>query len=165
MQNPAEITFHPLDLSDHGKSSAGLPLYRIVWADSRVDKVLSEGTIYQIPRYEAAEGKWVLEKYLTAQRLTGMTPLEYQELLDSQLFGTAQMEYPTDGDYELSYVFQGSVDPATARLIPSIIEFDQKNFTDAERSQAVKDSAEKKHFDAEALKSEIIKSALTRENK
>lgn len=162
MQSPLEITHHPLDLSEHGRTSSGLPLYRIVWADTRIDKVFSDGKIHQIPRYEGAEGKWIIEKWLSAYDLTKMTPLEYQELLDSQLFGDAQMEYPTDGDYELSYVFEGTVDPAKAHLIPTLIECDQNNYTDADRARAVTASAEKKTVNLAAMKDEIIKAALTR---
>jgi hypothetical protein len=160
----AGITFHPLDLSEHGKTPAGLPLYRIVLADSRIDKVFSEGVIHELPRYEACEGEWVLEKWRSAYDLTKMTPLQWQELLDSQMFGTAQMEYPTDGDYELSYPFEGSVDPTKARMICTMIEFDQNNYTDADRGLASKQAHEAKAFNADEMKSEIIKAALTKGN-
>lgn len=162
MQPNSDVTFHPLDLSEHGRTPTGAAMYRIVWADSRIDKVKFEGHFHEIPRYEAAEGKWVMEKWLSAYDLTKMTPLQYQELLTSQVFGSAEMPYPTDGDYELSYMFEGNVDPTKAHQIASMINFDRANFTDAQRAQAVKDSSEQKAFNADELKKEIIKNALTR---
>jgi hypothetical protein len=164
MQHSASITHHPIDLIEHGRRPGGQALFRIVWADSRIDKVKSEGQIHELPRYEAAEGKWILEKWLSAYELTHMTPAQYAELLASQMFGSAEMPYPTDGDYELSYVFEGSVDPGKAHKIAAMVQFGKVNLTDAERAQGVKDAAEKKAFDLDAVKTEIIKTALTRGN-
>lgn len=123
MQSTLDITVHPLDLSEHGRGPKGQPLYRIVWADSRVDRVVAEGRRYDLPRYEHVTGKWILEKWRSGADLTQMTPELWQAFLDAQPYGSAQMEYPTDGDYELSYTFEGSVDPATAHKIAAMIEF------------------------------------------
>jgi hypothetical protein len=163
MQPDREITFHPLDLIEHGKTPTGLPLFRIVQGDTRLDKVKFEGRIHELPRYEVGN-KWVLEKWLSAEDLTQMTPEQYAAMLAAQIFGSAEMAYPTDGDYELSYKFEDSVDPGKAHAICAMIQFGKLNFTDAERAVALKKSAERKAFDADALKTEIIKTALTRGN-
>lgn len=162
MQPSFEITKHPIDLSEHGRTPTGAPLFRIVRADTRVDKVRFEGRTHEIARYEAAESKWVLEKWLSAFDLTQMTPEQYESLLESQLFGSAQMPYPEGGDYELSYVFDGSVDVGKAHKIAAMIQFGHENRTDEERAQSLKEAATKKALDVESMKAEIVKTALTR---
>jgi hypothetical protein len=162
MQSTLDITIHPLDLSEHGRGPKGQPLYRIVWADSRVDRVIANGRRYDLPRYEHAAGKWVLEKWRSGKDLTSMTPQQWQAFLEAQPFGSAQMEYPTEGDYELSYVFDGSVDPATAHKVAAMIEYGLMNTTTAERLNGIRVHHEQAAKEVDEKMSAVIQTALSR---
>lgn len=163
MQSQLEIRVHPLDLSEYGKNPQGAPIWRVVWADSRVEKFYYEGIMHESPLYEMAAGKWILEKWLSAEKFVGMTRTAYSELMLSGKFGGVQMEYPELGEYQLSEVFPGEVVPELARLWASQINYDQANFTNADRARAVREGFEKSARLKEEAKLEKIKIALTRE--
>lgn len=164
MQELSSIKHYPLDLSEHGLTPKGMPMFRIVWADSRIEKVGLGNEMHQIHLYDGkANGKWVLEKWLPVEKLVGMTREQYEELLTGPMFGGVQMEYPVDGDYEMVAVFKDSVTPAYAHQLCSMVNCDQANFTNAERAQALRESLEKKEAETEEAKDNVIMNALNKE--
>jgi hypothetical protein len=149
MQPDFELRFHPLDLSRFGKTPKGKPMYRIVWADTRKSTCFYMGKRYTLPRYQhgdeaSASGKWVMEKWVPAEKLLGMTAEQYGQM-QSAMPHMAYEKYPVDGDYELSYVFHsGHVDEQ--RIVALLAAHEQRfaNTTATERTQQVKDREEQK---------------------
>lgn len=167
MQDLATIKLHSLDLSQYGVNPAGKPIYRVVWADSRVEKFESEGKMHLIPLYSGkADGKWVMEKWLSAEDFYGgMTP----EQLDFAGRGMGVgMEYDTSGVYELCTggggIFPGEVTSKLAHLWASQINCDQANYTDAERARALREAYEESSKATDKKKDEVIMNALERTN-
>lgn len=115
-----EITFHAVNLDRHGLNPYGQPVYRVVWADSRLTKVMHRGKVVTLPRYmhgdeSAACGHWILEKWVQGEIVLGMTREQYREFL-AQFPNAAAEEFPEKGDYELSLVFPNMVDEAALHL-------------------------------------------------
>lgn len=166
MQDLTTIMAHSLDLSQYGVNPAGKPIYRIVWADSRTEKFEYEGKIHQVPLYAGkADGKWIMEKWLSAEDFYGMTREQFA--IAERDMGVG-MEYDTAGTYELCTggggIFPGEVTPRLAHLWASQINCDQANFTDAERARALRDAYEESSKAAEKKKDEVIMTALERTN-
>lgn len=166
MQDLTTIKVHSLDLSEYGKNPAGKPIYRVVWADSRVEKYEVEGKIHQVPLYAGkADGKWVMEKWLSAEDFYGMTSQQFAEAQKQMGVG---MEFDTSGTYELCTggggIFPGEVTPKLAHLWASQINCDQANYTDAERARALREAYEESTKEAEKKKDAVIMNALERTN-
>jgi hypothetical protein len=164
MQDHASIKIHPLDLSEYGLNPAGKPIYRVVWADSRVEKFEHEGKMHQVPLYAGkADGKWVMEKWLSSEDFYGMNREQFAEIQRQMGVG---MEFAADGTYELCTggggIFPGEVTPRLAHLWASQINCDQTNHTDAERALALREAYEESAKAAEKKKDEVIMNALER---
>jgi hypothetical protein len=163
MQDTASIKFHPLDLSQYGKNPQGLPLYRIVWADSRVEKIEQDGAMHEVPLYAGkADGKWVLEKWLSAQQFHGVDSLQWIAICKER---GVEMEYATDGTYEMTSgggIFPGEVTPALAHLWASQIDFGRENFTDADRARALREAYAQSEKANEEKKDQKIHEILER---
>lgn len=163
MQDSAAIKIHHLDLSQYGTNPQGKPVYRIVWADSRVEKFEYEGKVCEVPIYAGkADGKWVLEKWVPSSRFYG-TPKQFE---DAQRMTGVRMEYAHDGTYQHcdGGVFPGEVTPKLAHLWASGMLFDQENHTNAERALALREAyAESKRI-ADEKKTAIIQKVVERSN-
>lgn len=163
MQDNTAVKIHPLDLSQYGLNPDGEPIYRVVWADSRVEKAEKDGRIHEIQLYEGiAQGKWVLEKWIPVELYLGMTAEQYREKCRQE--GVA-MEIPVTGTYQMAGgVFPGEVTARLAHLWASQINFDQANFTPADRARAYREAYEESLRLAEQKKDEVIYTALERTN-
>jgi len=150
LQPSYELTHHPVDLRSHGLNPHGQPLYRVIWADTRKSKVIHRGKVHILPRYfhgdeNNAAGHWVLEKWAPAEIIIGMTHEQYDAFLASTKDPAAE-EYPSTGDYELSYVFEGNVDEVFLQKQLSMHEFRHRkmNLTDRKlEMEAAEDKKEK----------------------
>lgn len=111
MQKAAEIEFFPgLDLSDVGLSSTGLPLYRVVKAETRLESLYdAEGSFRQIPVY-MVDG-WILEKYLTAEEYAG-DPIKFAAACAEYGY---KKRYPTEGEYDCVTRFEDATEVQLAR--------------------------------------------------
>lgn len=135
MQPSYEIKLHPVDLSLHGKTPAGLLLYRVVWADTRKTKLFCKGQLRVIPRYldgEMTGGKWVLERLKGPEEFYGMTRERY-EAMQAQFPWAPSEEWSADGDYEFEYAFPAEVDEAMLHKALAISEFRRNNVSLAEK--------------------------------
>lgn len=151
MQPSYEIKFHPVDLSQHGKTPTGLPLYRVVWGDTRKTKLIYQGKIRVIPRYldgEMTKGKWVLERLKGPEEFYGMSREQYLAM-QSNFPGAPTEEWSSDGDYEFEYAFDGEVDEMMLNKALAIAEFRRQNVSLAEKTlEAVAaDEAQEKRQD------------------
>lgn len=77
MQASTELRVHPVDLSEFGSTPHGADVYRVVWADSRKSvayrgdkKIVTDK--YQHGAESELRGKWILEKWLSAEMYYGM---------------------------------------------------------------------------------------------
>lgn len=127
MQPSYEITFHPVDLSQHGKTPNGLPLYRVVWADSRKTHLIYKGQRRTIPRYfpdpELNTGAhWILERWKSAEEFVGMSREQYDAMVKQFPWAPTE-EFPTDGDYDFEYGFEAEVDEALLHKAIALREF------------------------------------------
>ena len=169
MQSALEITFHPLDLTRHGKTPTGEALYRVVWADSRKTTVIANHKKHVLPRYlhgdeASAAGKWVMEKWVSPEVLLGMTREGWDEFV-KHIPQAAQEEWPEHGDYELSYVFPAEVDDAMVHKMLDAHEYRLRKLTDQERKvelEAIEEEKEQiKEEKFDALYDEAREEALT----
>ena len=160
MQSPLEIKFHPLDLSEHGVTSGGLPLYRVVWAKSRITKLLYEGKVIELPMYDEMPltyGKWILEKWLSPMKYVGMTRDQWEAMFAAgPMFGAPKQEYPVDGEYELAHIFTGTVSAAEAREGIAKTESDLRNLSPEELKKLRLQREEKKRTAQKAEKAKVM---------
>lgn len=111
MQSPSSITFHPVDLTRHGKTPAGDPLWRVVWSDSRRQSEEFEGVVHHDePMYPLTHGKWILERWYPDEKYVGMNKAAYEAMFQGPMFGKAYLPYPDGGEYECKEIFGSSVD-------------------------------------------------------
>lgn len=156
MQPIADITVHSTDLSSRGLTPTGAPLFRVVWAPSRIDKVLRKDAekVVEVPRYDAPG--WILEKWLDAKALAGEREAFELAVASSEI----AMEYPADGDYEFCYDFSILNDLDRAPLIAKVVNFETNNLTFKDRREMIKLREELKATEADKKKDEIIDSAI-----
>jgi hypothetical protein len=114
LQPNYEINIHPIDLSSHGKTPAGLPMYRVVWANTRKTKLLYKGKFHIIPRYlpdaELNTGEhWILERWKSAEEFVGMSKQRYQEMASQFPWAPSEV-FPIDGEYDFEFGFEAEVD-------------------------------------------------------
>lgn len=136
-------------------------MYRVVWADSRVEKFEYEGKIYEVPIYSGkADGKWVLEKWVPSERFYGSR----EQFEKAQQMTGIRCEYAPDGTYQHcdGGVFPGEVTSRLAHIWASGMAFDQENHTDAERARALREAFEESKRLADEKKTEIIQNAVER---
>ena len=152
MQPEYEIKIHPLDLSRHGKAPNGKPIYRIVWADRRMTKLAYRGKIIEIARYAhepETAGKWVMEKLVPLSQYLGMSMEQWESVVRSIVFAPRE-ELDPDGEYELSYVFDGFVDDAEVHKMLDRHEFRARTMNAADHAVEIAEQmdAEEKAEDA-----------------
>lgn len=136
MQPSYEIKFHPCDLSQHGKTPKGLPLYRVVWGETRKTKLIYKGKLHSIPRYmpdpELNTSHWILERWKSAEEFVGMSREQYEALLRQFPFAPTE-EFPTDGEYDFEYGFPGEVDEIMLHKALAVREFRRTHMSNQER--------------------------------
>lgn len=160
MQDVSTIKIYPLDLKDCGLTPKGHPMYRVVWADSRTQRVVQDGKAHDIPLYEAkAKGKWILERWTRPEDFLGVTREQWAAM---EGYLGVQMDYPGDGDYELCGVFPDVVSPSLARLWAGQLFAGRENFSAAERAAAVREAYAQAEKEADAQKDIVIQNALER---
>src|SRR5580658_8271982 len=113
-----EPTLAPRSLRQYGETPWGAPLWRCVFAPS-VKKIVggkfADGFIgYRArPAYRHIGPYWVLEKWISAQELTGKTESQYNEVFqdaETKLFATGP--YPHRGVYHYCETLSCSPDDA-----------------------------------------------------
>jgi hypothetical protein len=131
-----EIKFHPADLSQFGKSPEGLPLYRVVWADTRKTKLIYKGQMRTIPRYldgEITGGKWILERLKNPKEFYGMSREQYDEMARQFPWAPSE-EWSSNGEYDFEYAFDGEVDEVMLHKALAITEFRRTNLSLADKT-------------------------------
>jgi len=123
-------------------------MYRIVWADTRKSKIIVNGKRREVSRYVHGEeakcaGHWVMEKWAPGEVLWGMTKEQYEAML-VQMPGLAAEQWPEKGDYEFSYLFEGSVDPVFVHKQIAMHEFKLERTTMRDRMDAMEQAEDKK---------------------
>lgn len=153
MQPSYEIKFHPVDLSHHGKTPKGLPLYRVVWGDTRKTKLIYQGKTREIPRYFPdadlnTGAHWILERWKSAEEFVGMSREQY-EAMTMQFPWAPTEEFPSDGEYDFEYGFPGAVDEAMLHKALAIREFRRQHVSLEERKKeaVAADEAQEKRRD------------------
>lgn len=135
-----------------GKNPFGENLYRIVFGPSRLGLV--DGMLGQkwVRRYPQAGDRWVMEKWLNAKDYTGVT--REQWAMDPLL--SEMGPYPSRGEYELCWVFDGlSLDDTNIDLVIRCIEEGKKR-RPVENEIAIRDDADRE----EKQKQETVKTAI-----
>jgi hypothetical protein len=172
MQSTKEIKFHPLDLGEFGKTPAGLPLYRVVWADSRTSTLIYQNQRHEMERYAeypanagmpAPSGHWILEKWQSAREIYKMTREEFNRFMSDQSAEGATEEWPVDGDYELAHIFAAEVSMEEMRMGIEKTDSDFRNLSDAEKTQLTAERVSKKEAARKAAKAEAIDEILGRD--
>lgn len=157
MQNLSEITVHAVDLSEFGKTPAGLPLFRVVWGKSRIEKFWYRETkqLFDVPMYPDCEA-WVLEKWQSALDYAGTPDAFARQLKNS----TITMEYPADGEYSECMRFPSNESVSMAPKAVEMLLYGKTNITEAERIQALKMREEMKEKDLDQKTSDAIRDVL-----
>jgi hypothetical protein len=158
MQNVSEITVHAVDLSEFGKTLSGLPLYRVVWGPTRMEKVWFRETrqIMTLEMYPHCE-LWVLEKWMSGLDWAG-TAEAFERQQDKS---PISMEYPTLGEYAESMRFPNNESVSMVKKAVEMLEYNTTNITEAERILALKLREEMKEKDLEQKTSDCINDAMT----
>lgn len=152
MQPSFEIIFHPVDLSAHGKNPKGLPIYRLVWADSRKTKLLYKGKIHIIPRYPILDPEladswplsedernkckknmrahWILERWMSPEEFVGMSREKYAEMV---IQFPHMEEFPSEGEYDFECWFPSEVDDVLVSRAIELRENRRKNVSSSEK--------------------------------
>ncbi len=157
MQSLSEITIHSIDLSGFGKTPGDLPLFRVVWGPSRMEKVWWRETkqIFELKTYPNGEN-WILEKWQSGLDWAG-TPESFANL---QARMPINMEYPTDGEYAECMVFPTNESVSMANKAVEMLLYGTTQMTQKERIEALKLREELKEKDADERASQMIRDAL-----
>lgn len=159
MQPTRDIKIYPLDLSEYGQTPGGEPIYRVVWADSRVEKAFADGHAHDLQLYDGhANGKWVLEKWLPGEKAVGVSREKYFDL--TRGIGV-DMEYPGAGDY----YFMAVLADVTPHYVRFLIEFnigDCANLSPADRARRLSEAMAKDKAAKDKQKDEVLLKALDR---
>lgn len=162
MQNPSDIRFADMDLCQHGLNPSGEPVYRVVWADSRVENVWHDGKMIPLKLYDGhANGKRVLEKWKPCAEAVGLTREQYAE--KTRELGV-DMEYPSLGDY---YDMAILVEGAGVNYVRALIEMNQhdvNNVTPAEKAKRLRDAMARDQKAVDEKKDAVIQSVLERKD-
>lgn len=149
MQPSFEIKFHPVDLSEYGKTPTGLPLYRVVWAESRKTRLLYNGKLRIIPRYLALfqeladvypdltpeqktactrnmRAHWILERWKSPEEFIGMSRERYNAMAVQFPLAPTE-EFPSDGEYDFEHWFPFEVDEALLKA--SLHQYEERRHT------------------------------------
>ena len=156
MQPIADITVNNIDLSARGMTGTGLPLFRVVWAPSRLDRVHNKesGELCSLPRYE--DKGWVLEKWSPPEVYAGT-----REAFEASMSAmSVAMEYPSEGEYEACYAFEHGEDVEKAHFVAKVMNFDRENFTFADRRLALQLKAEMDAKEVDQKRDDIIDRAI-----
>ena len=158
MQKASEITIHAIDLSSFGKTPSGLPLFRVVWGKSRIEKLWYRETkqLLDLPMYPGCE-EWVLEKWMSGLDYAG-TPEGFAR---QQQTTPIAMEYPADGEYAECMRFPNNESVSMAPKAVEMLLYGKTNITEAERIQALKLREEMKEKDLDQKTSDMIRDALS----
>lgn len=137
MQPSYEIKFHPVDLSQYGSGPKGIPLYRVVWGETRKTKLIYKGVLKTIPRYfpdaELHTGAhWILERWKSPEEFYGMSREQYAAMQSQFPFAPSE-EWSSDGDYDFEYGFPAEVDEAMLHKALALREFRRNNVSLEER--------------------------------
>jgi hypothetical protein len=158
MQNLAEITVHAVDLSEFGKTPGGLPLFRVVWSPSRIEKVWYRETkqLFELQMYPDSEA-WVLEKWMSGLDYAG-TPSSHAAQMEKS---PINMEYPADGEYAECMRFPNNESVSMVKKAVEMLLYGTTNITEKERIQALKLREELKEKDIDAQAEAAIKDCLS----
>src|SRR5258708_2847964 len=158
MQKASEITSHAVDLSEFGKTASGLPLFRVIWGPSRIEKIWFRETkqVQDLLRYPNCE-EWVLEKWMSGLDYAG-TPTAWAEV---QGKFPINLEYPTDGEYAECMRFPNNESVSMAKKAVELLIYGKTNITEAERILALKLREELKEKDLDQKTSDMIRDALS----
>jgi hypothetical protein len=160
MQSTKEIMIHEIDLSEFGKTPKGDPLFRVVWAPTRTEKVLIKGRdkVVELKRYPNEEC-WLLEKWKSAYDWAGT-----REGHRNMCFGAPiAMEYPEDGEYERCDVSfpDGDAVKGFAALYVQYLVMGTVNYTEKDRLKALKLREQMKEQDIDEKTSDAINDVLS----
>ena len=172
MQSPLEIRFHPADLSIFGRSPGGLPLYRVVWADSRITKLFHDSEVLELPFYgpdTLTSGQWILERWLPPERYIGMTREKFETFVESQRGEDGELPpteaWPSQGEYELADIFSGHVDVEEIREAIAKTEHDFNHLSPFERVKEVHERFAQRQKRKKEMKNLKIEEILGRDAK
>lgn len=157
MQNASEIKFHAIDLTEFGKTPTGLPLFRVVWGPTRIEKCWYRETkqLFDVQMYPNSEA-WVLEKWMSALDFAG-TPEGFTKQQEKM---PISMAYPTDGEYAECMRFPDNEAVSMAKKAVELLLYGKTNITEKERIQALKLREELKEKDIDDKTSAAIKDVL-----
>lgn len=157
MQNLSEITVHAVDLSEFGKTLAGFPLFRVVWAPTRIEKFWWRETkqLMDVPMYPNCEN-WVLEKWMSGMDYAGSP----EGFASQQAKAPISMEYPTDGEYAECMRFPNNESVSMAKKAVELLIYGKTRITEKERIQALRLREELKEKDIEQKTSDAIHDVL-----
>jgi hypothetical protein len=157
MQNVKDLKIHPIDLSEYGKTPTGEPLFRVVWAPTRVEKCWWRETkqFFDVQTYPDCE-MWVLEKWMSGLDYAG-TPSEFATQIVRSPVG---MEYPTDGEYAECMRFPDNEAVSMVKKAVELLLYGKTNITEKERIQALRLREELKERDLDQKTSDAIKDVL-----
>ncbi len=156
MLDAPSLVFYPgADLHRHGLNPFGEPIYRVIWAPSRITRIGKDRPVL-IPMYsgplalEPVGNHWVLEGWKSTLEYTGG---QTAEQWDRDAANSALGPYPSRGEYCMHEAF--SVPPSSSGIdwVISLIEAGKQrrpieNTLAIEKNLEVSIRAKKLEFDA-----------------
>jgi hypothetical protein len=93
-----------------GENLFGQPIYRVVFSDSRTDLLGGKWPdgkceYREVPRYPGIRGKWILEKWQSAEEYAGTKEQYNREQHDPDSGLLTCGPYPHRGEYSLCHIF------------------------------------------------------------
>lgn len=140
-----------IPMSRYGENLFSQTLYRIVFSDSRTDLIggkWPDGVCEyrEVPRYPAVRGKWILEKWLSAEEYAGPR-FKYEMAqwdVESGLMTTGP--YPHRGEYIMCHVFVTT--PTEASVGWAVYNIERsRGLTPGQKKQGIMEPLEKQQKD------------------
>lgn len=153
-----EPSRYPISMSRFGTNPFGEPIFRLVYAPS-VKKMIFGTDIkgetggHVRPAYRHIGEKWILEKWISGQQATKMTPKEYEDYgpRDPQSGMLLEGPYPSTGLYDHCWTFdadtlQGGIEGAVEKIVGLINNGSKRSLAEIQ--------AQNKELDAQKEKRE-----------
>lgn len=147
---------YPVSMARFGANPFGEPLFRLVYAPS-VKKMIfgtnskGETGAHVRPAYRHLGEKWILEKWISGQQATKMTPAEYENYgpRDPQSGMLLEGPYPSCGIYNHCWTFdadtlQGGIEGAVEKIIGLINKGSQRSLSEIQAGNRELDAKEEK---------------------
>lgn len=146
-----EPSYWPISLKKYGTNPAGKPVYRIVFAPT-VQKLIfgtngkGETGAHVRPAYRHLGPVWIMEKWISGQQATQMTPSEYERMgpRDPQSGMLIEGPYPYNGVYHHCWTFDAEGIVGVEQIIGLIKKGEGRSLAEIQAKNKELDEKEEK---------------------